>query len=153
MRYRPVLVIVVSRCRGIGPPSGIPSSGLCFCWLPIFVVIQPQTSASQRARLTTPIYENPSRRLATSPNIVAETSKVGVCATRGENKRPLPTGSRTPDSRCCVEDNRPLCQLSSKRLKDNWQSDLLSSTKRGDGKILTCDPSQGMLALNMRCLS
>jgi len=33
--------MVVSRCRGIGPPSGIPSSGLCFCWLPIFVVIQP----------------------------------------------------------------------------------------------------------------
>jgi len=32
--------MVVSRCRGIGPPSGIPSSGLCFCWLPIFVVIQ-----------------------------------------------------------------------------------------------------------------
>ena len=33
-------ILVVSRCRGIGPPSGIPSSGLCFCWLPIFVVIQ-----------------------------------------------------------------------------------------------------------------
>jgi len=32
--------MVVSRCRGIGPPSGIPSSGLCFCWLPIYVVIQ-----------------------------------------------------------------------------------------------------------------
>jgi len=32
--------MVVSRCKGIGPPSGIPSSGLCFCWLPIFVVIQ-----------------------------------------------------------------------------------------------------------------
>jgi len=31
--------MVVSRCRGIGSPSGIPSSGLCFCWLPIFVVI------------------------------------------------------------------------------------------------------------------
>jgi len=28
------LLMVVSRCRGIGPPSGIPSSGLCFCWLP-----------------------------------------------------------------------------------------------------------------------
>ena len=34
------LYMVVSRCRGIGPPSVIPSSGLCFCWLPIFVVIQ-----------------------------------------------------------------------------------------------------------------
>ena len=33
----------------------------CFCWLPISVVIQLQTSASPRARLTTPIYENPSR--------------------------------------------------------------------------------------------
>ena len=33
------LYMVVSRCRVIGPPSGIPSSGLCFCWLPIFVVI------------------------------------------------------------------------------------------------------------------
>ena len=31
-----------------------------------FVVIQLQTSASPRARLTTPIYENPSRRLAIS---------------------------------------------------------------------------------------
>jgi len=32
----PVLLsMVVSRCRGIGPPpSGIPSSGLCFCWPP-----------------------------------------------------------------------------------------------------------------------
>ena len=38
------LLMVVSRCRGIGPPSGIPSSGLCFCWLPIFVVVQLQTS-------------------------------------------------------------------------------------------------------------
>jgi len=37
-------VMLVSRCRGIGPPSGIPSSGLCFCWLPICVVIQLQTS-------------------------------------------------------------------------------------------------------------
>jgi len=36
--------MVVSRCRGIGPPSGISSSGLCFCWLPIYVVIQLQTS-------------------------------------------------------------------------------------------------------------
>jgi len=58
--------MVVSRCRGTGPPSDIPSSGLCFCCLPIFVVIQLQTSASPRARLTTPIYENPSRRLAIS---------------------------------------------------------------------------------------
>jgi len=32
--------MIVSRCRGIGPPSGIPSSGLCFGWLPIYVVIQ-----------------------------------------------------------------------------------------------------------------
>jgi len=39
-----------------------------------------------------------------------------------------PTGSRTPDSRCFVEDNRLLWQLSSKRLEDNWQSGLLSST-------------------------
>jgi len=45
--------IGISRCRGIGPPSGIPSSGLCFCWLPIDVVIQLlQRSASPRARLT-----------------------------------------------------------------------------------------------------
>jgi len=28
-----------------------------------------------------------------------------------------------------VEDKRPLCQLSSKRLEDNWLSGLLSSTK------------------------
>jgi len=26
--------MVESRCRGIGPPSGIPSPRLCFCWLP-----------------------------------------------------------------------------------------------------------------------
>jgi len=32
--------MVVPRCSGIGPPSGIPYSGLCFCWLPIYVVIQ-----------------------------------------------------------------------------------------------------------------
>ena len=32
--------MVVSRCRGVGPLSSIPSSGLCFYWLPIFVVIQ-----------------------------------------------------------------------------------------------------------------
>ena len=37
-------------------------------------------------------------------------------------------GSRTPDSRCFVEDKRQLCQLSSKRLEDNWQSGLLSTT-------------------------
>jgi len=60
------IYMVKSRCRVIGPPSGIPSSGLCFCWLPIFVAIQLQTSASPRARLTTLIYENPSRRLAIS---------------------------------------------------------------------------------------
>ena len=34
------------------------------------------------------------------------------------------TGSRTPDSRCFVEDKTPLCQLSSKRLEDNWHSGL-----------------------------
>ena len=39
-----------------------------------------------------------------------------------------PTGSRTLDSRYFVEDTRPLCQLSSKRLEDNWHSGLLSST-------------------------
>ena len=27
-----LLVMVVSRCVGIGPPSGIPSLGRCFCW-------------------------------------------------------------------------------------------------------------------------
>jgi len=38
----PVLLskMVVSRCRGIGPPSGIPSSGLCFCWPTDYVVVQ-----------------------------------------------------------------------------------------------------------------
>jgi len=40
-----------------------------------------------------------------------------------------PTGSRTPDSRCSAEDKRSLCQLSSKRLADNWYSGLLSSAK------------------------
>jgi len=34
----------MQRCRGIGPPSSIPSSGLCFCWPPTtlsdYVVIQ-----------------------------------------------------------------------------------------------------------------
>jgi len=29
------LHMVVSRCRDIGPPSGFPSSGLCFCWPPL----------------------------------------------------------------------------------------------------------------------
>jgi len=38
------------------------------------------------------------------------------------------SGERLPESRCFVEDKRPLCQLSSKRLEDNWQSGLLSST-------------------------
>jgi len=32
----------------------------------------------------------------------------------------------------CVEDKRPLCQLSSKRLEDNWHGGLLSSTLRLD---------------------
>jgi len=35
-----------------------------------------------------------------------------------------PTGSRTPESRCFVKDKRPLCQLSSKHLEDNWHSGL-----------------------------
>ena len=38
--------MVVSRCRGIGPPSGIPSSGLCFCW--------PPTTSSANACSTRP---------------------------------------------------------------------------------------------------
>ena len=46
------------------PPVFLPQD--CFCWLPIFVVIQLQTLTSPRARLTTPIYKNPSRRLAIS---------------------------------------------------------------------------------------
>jgi len=33
-------LIVVSRCLGIGPPSGIPPLGRCFCWPPIFVASQ-----------------------------------------------------------------------------------------------------------------
>ena len=41
------------------------------------------------------------------------------------------SGERLPESRCFVEDKRPLCQLSSKRLEDNWHSGLLSSTKIG----------------------
>jgi len=40
-----------------------------------------------------------------------------------------PTGSGTPDSGCFVEDKRPLCQLSSKRLEDNWHGGFLSSTE------------------------
>ena len=36
------ICMVVSRCRGLGPPSGIPSSGLCFCW--------PPTTSSSNAR-------------------------------------------------------------------------------------------------------
>ena len=35
-----------------------------------------------------------------------------------------------PPLRYLVEDKRPLYQLSSKRLEDNWQSGLLSSTKQ-----------------------
>jgi len=31
------LLLVVSRCLGIGPPSGIPSLGRCFCWPTISV--------------------------------------------------------------------------------------------------------------------
>jgi len=38
------------------------------------------------------------------------------------------SGERLPESRCVVEDKRPLCQLSSKRSEDSWQSGLLSST-------------------------
>ena len=29
--------MIVSRCLGIGPPSGFPPLGRCFCWPPIFV--------------------------------------------------------------------------------------------------------------------
>jgi len=36
---------------------------------------------------------------------------------------------RTLTSSRHVEDKRPLCQLSSKRLEDNWHSGLLSSTQ------------------------
>jgi len=45
------------------------------------------------------------------------------------------SGERFPESRCCVEDKRPLCQLSSKRLEDNWHSGLLSSTWRDDVRV------------------
>jgi len=41
-----------------------------------------------------------------------------------------PTGSQITDSRCFVEDNRPLCQLSPTRSEDNWHSGLLSSKRR-----------------------
>jgi len=34
------------------------------------------------------------------------------------------TGSRTPGSRCFVEDKSPPCQLSSTRLDDDWRSDI-----------------------------
>jgi len=40
-----VYILVVSRCRGIGPPSGIPSSGLCFCW-------PPTTSSSKHSEIS-----------------------------------------------------------------------------------------------------
>ena len=40
------------------------------------------------------------------------------------------SGERLPESRCFEEDKRPLCQLSSKRLEDNWHSGLLSSAKQ-----------------------
>jgi len=47
-------------------------------------------------------------------------------------KLPLPLAayreSNPRYSRCFLEDKRPLCQFSSKRLKDNWLSGLLSST-------------------------
>jgi len=49
-----------------------------------------------------------------------------------------PTGSRTPDSRCFVEDKRPLCQLSSRGLEDNWHSGLLSSTPRTGPGCAVC---------------
>ena len=40
-------IMVVSRCLGIGPPSGIPPLGRCFCGPPIFVVSQhPPTRPS-----------------------------------------------------------------------------------------------------------
>ena len=32
--------MAVSRCLGISPPSGIPSSGRCSCWPTIFVASQ-----------------------------------------------------------------------------------------------------------------
>jgi len=58
--------MVVSRCRGIGPPSGFPSSGLCFCW--------PPTTSSSNACSTRPrrdldltVLDSPSRQLATCP--------------------------------------------------------------------------------------
>ena len=50
LRTRPSMVVF--RCRGIGPPSGIPSPGHWFRWPPIYIVIQLlQRSASPRARL------------------------------------------------------------------------------------------------------
>jgi len=52
-----VVVLVVSRCRGIGPPSGIPSSGLCFCWPPttsssdgLFTSLSHSSLAQTKAR-------------------------------------------------------------------------------------------------------
>jgi len=58
--------MVVSRCRGIGPPSSIPSSGLCFCWPP---TTSSSNSCSTRPRrdLDRTVFDSPSRRLATCP--------------------------------------------------------------------------------------
>jgi len=92
-RATPWLDMVVSRCRGIGPSSGIPSSGLCVCWLPIFVAIQLQTSASPRARLTTPIYGNPSRRLAISQRAACIRSS-RCCATKAGSRDCPPPPAR-----------------------------------------------------------
>jgi len=57
---------------------------------------------------------------STTATSVPRRSRCGRYACRGHHLRP--TGSRTPDSRCFVEDKRPLCQLSSKRLKEKWHN-------------------------------
>jgi len=56
----------------------------------------------------------------------------GSCRGAHPNAAELTTcGNResSPGSRCFVKNKRPLCQFSSKRLKDNWYSGLLSSER------------------------
>ena len=79
------IYMVVSRCRGIGPPSGIPSSGLCFCWPPttsssnawppvsqflLFVLVWPVprgVSVIPRAVFLACFYKSIYRHLGTPP--------------------------------------------------------------------------------------
>ena len=54
-----VYIMVVSRCRGIGPPSGIPSSGLPFYW--------PPTTSSANAVFLACFYKSIYRHLGNTP--------------------------------------------------------------------------------------